>query len=437
MKGQSFVPVAALVVLAGVGAPALTQTSPASLLWQPEPLVRPDFGALARIQVQVGLAIDAEGRPTAVEVAEIEPAGVADEEIRAYIEREGKRWRFVPALADGVPVAGEFRVVLRYELDAAAGEGALVSSWLRQETRTERRARLFGRPIEDQRRDLAELVASAERLLGADHRKGVKTSRVVLRADIPDEGSAAALANNVEVVLASLDSLFGEVIAPQPLPFPFEVVVYRSRMSFHQLSKEVGFEQTWVDGLFAAPGLLAFHTELPTIENLLSLLIHETTHAWLERVVVKPGVVVPEWLSEGLAEYVGNSEVRKGKLVPGRVAKGRVIISGGIPWRYDTSDALSLKDLRLLYRKGEGLTLVDLVGADRELFYGPQAHQFYTSAWLLVHFLRHGEKGWEDHFSQLLLAIGEGYDPALAVEAIYGAPLSAFEARFAKYAQDF
>lgn len=413
-------------------APGLAAQDAPLLVWQPPPLVRPRVGDLERAEIRADLSVDAEGRVTAVEIDTIDPPGVADEALREWFDREARRWRYAPARPKGVPIAAETRLVLRYTFSAETGDGAVVSPWLRSETATERRAETFQAAPDRQRAALTELVVKAEALLAPDHRRGVQGERVRLRADIPDDTSAGVLAQNVEATFATLDHLFGAAVPPQPWPLPLEVVVYRSRAQLFQLRQQVG-APSFAEGFFVAPGLVALHTEFSSVDELLSLLIHESTHAWYERFVQRPGTVAPEWLSEGFAEYLGNSDIRKGQLVPGRTQKRRYEIANGVPWRVETGQALTLEALRKAHRKGEGLSFSDLLRADRALFYGERAAQFYPSAWVMVHFLRHGEKGWESKFSELLLAIAEGWDPSAAVESIYGAPPAELEGRYRQY----
>ena len=54
---------------------------------------------------------------------------------------------------------------------------------------------------------------------------------------------------------------------------------------------------------------------MSTSEALLGTMMHEATHAFVDRHMTEPGRYLPRWLGEGFAEYVGYSEVRKGRLI--------------------------------------------------------------------------------------------------------------------------
>ena len=56
------------------------------------------------------------------------------------------------------------------------------------------------------------------------------------------------------------------------------------------------------------------------------------------------------------------------------------------------------------------MSLAALLDAGPDIFYGDQRSVYYSTGWLLVHFLRHGEEGWgDDLFPELLLYAVEGY----------------------------
>ena len=106
--------------------------------------------------------------------------------------------------------------------------------------------------------------------------------------------------------------------------------------------------------------------------------------------------------------------------------------------RQTTGAGWSLGRVQEALRKREGLTLEELVAADRDIFYGDRSHLYYGMSWLLVHFLRHGEPHWaEDNFPTLMLYLAEGYPARAAVETAYGRDLSSLEAPFLEYARKF
>jgi hypothetical protein len=415
----------------------VTATGP-ELLWNPAMHARPDISTLGRVEMRTVLDIDTVGRVTAVTFESIEPSTVVDPVLRAHFERSLRQSRWSPATdSDGQPTAASTRLILRYDFDATGGETAVVAPWTAAETPTQTRARQQARDFEARQEILAEQLRQA--LIGLDLTtlRAAETPRLRLRSDVPDEQAARLLAHNIEATLGTLDGLFGPRIPLQPADLKLEAVVYQSKAKLTDLCFQQRGPLATADGLYLAPGLLALHTEMADVDSLMSVLLHEATHAWFERFVVRPGVVVPEWLSEGFAEYIGNSQIRKNQLVPGKVVKARVTLTMGGPWRIRSGSVVTVEELRKLERRGAGLKVADLVGADRDVFYGPTADQFYTSAWVLVHYLRHGRSDWEQRFADLLLAVGEGYDAGSAIRAIYGLEPAALQAGYSEHLARF
>lgn len=91
------------------------------------------------------------------------------------------------------------------------------------------------------------------------------------------------------------------------------------------------------------------------------LLFHETVHAWMHDSF---GMTSPLWFCEGLAEYFSTFTVQDGRPRPGAV----------LP-----SVFYHLPNPRIRAR--------DLMGFDRERFYGAAFQMLYASAWALVTYL--------------------------------------------------
>ena len=191
-------------------------------------------------------------------------------------------------------------------------------------------------------------------------------------------------------------------------------------------------------GFYASPGFFAFHVELPTPEDLLSVMLHETVHAYADVHLRRAGVLMPMWMEEGLAEYFGNSKIEKKHLVPGKTMRGGYVNTqyGGI-YRA-SSQQWSADQVRGAVRNGSAPSLDDILQASYPVFYGEQIQLYYTLSWLLVHFLRHGEPEWADtRFPELMLYLAEGYDADIAMRTAYGIPDAELHARFQKYVLSF
>jgi hypothetical protein len=156
----------------------------------------------------------------------------------------------------------------------------------------------------------------------------------------------------------------------------------------------------------------------------------------MDRHLDRPGVEIPRWLSEGLAEYVGNSSVEKGNLVPGKTPRVMPVLEWGIFVK--THQAMSFTEVKTAIKKGTAIALDSLVSAGPQEFYGERMRLYYPQAWLFVHFLRHGREGWLDQaFPAFLLYVTEGFDPGAAFQAAYGCRPSELEAAFREYVRQF
>jgi hypothetical protein len=156
------------------------------------------------------------------------------------------------------------------------------------------------------------------------------------------------------------------------------------------------------------------------------------------RYVVKPGNVLPRWLSEGVADYLGNSKIKKGRLMPGVHDWTQVYRAQAFLWRGRSLSQLRIDTVRERIREGEALSVGAIVSADRETFYGENMGLYYAQSWLLVHFLRHGNGDWTDQqFLDFVLYAAEGYRAEVAFETVYGSPPSAFEEEYRTYARRF
>ncbi|MBZ0089145.1 MAG: hypothetical protein K8H90_02075, partial [Thermoanaerobaculia bacterium] len=268
------------------------------------------------------------------------------------------------------------------------------------------------------------------------HARRLRLPRVVARSDAESERTATAVAGNVEAIFATLARELLPGFVQQPERIKLQVVAYRSRASYAALMREMP-EYEWSAGFYSPAGLIAFHLEQPSDEAATALLLHEAAHAFLDRYVVRRGVALPRWFGEGLAQYVGNSEVRDGRLVPGQKARGRYELWRGQHVRVDSEASLEAAQLQRALRKGEGPGVARLLGATPETFYGAGRELYYGSAWLFVHYLRHGAPDWATtRFPQLVLYLAEGYPDDVAVRQLYGDP-DALEAAFRAYAKSF
>lgn len=434
LTGMLWFTIAAASAAGETTGPVALYTPP---LYSPEEVAGTGLAPQAAVEVDV----DPSGVVSAVRVLSIEPSTEFDDAYVAKTTETLLRWRYAPATSDGEPVGTTLSWNVKFRPLAAREDEPEVGSVVRLDSlaggsRARRWADLLGLREELRVELLQRLVDTATEFMDADALKRVDTPRFVVLTDAPSDEAARILAQNLEATFGTLFGLLGDDLAPQPATRRLAVFVYSERRAYTSMQKRIeGFE--WSAGFYNPLGLLAFHLEMPSPAQLLGTLLHEGTHAWVDLHLVKPGVVFPQWLGEGLAEYVGNSEIKRGKLVPGRTRRSDVYRAPGVMFRAKSEVQLGLEDVRIRMRKGETPDLARLVAAEPDEFYGEDRAMYYMLGWLLVHFLRHGEDDWaEERFPRLLLYAAEGYPATEAIRELYG-DLSDLDAAFEKYVRRF
>lgn len=392
-------------------------------------------------EVKVRAEIDARGRVVEVAALNVTPASEYDELVRQATRKAISNWRYAPAIKAGKATATTLEWTVKFQAREASnslrsGPSGWLSLGSERAGAESRRARVLALPLKQRKALLRHQTDIAEKFLDRAHRHRSDSPRFVVVADTPEESVARITAGNLEAIFNVIQGLFGDRIESQPEPFKIVVYMYAQRASFEQLKRKLGVYE-WSAGFYSPAGLFAFHLEVPTMDDLLGIMMHEATHAYVDRHLVTPGFYLPRWLGEGFAEYVGNSEIKKGRLIPGRTAKSKfVLIPGYGAVRAKPTPRMSLEEVKRTIRKGEGLSVEQLTTADHTIFYGEKHSLYYPSSWLLVHFLRHGEPGWaEREFPALMLYAAEGYPVIEAMKTVYGTAPADLEERFRTYVQ--
>jgi TonB family protein len=401
-------------------------------------LMVPDEAAGSGIspEVAVRLSIDERGRVVTVDVRSITPASEYDDYFRAEVTETLSSWRFAPATEKGHPVASTLDWRVRFPEKAAEEERLHVFAPMSGADLEERRAAILALPLASRRKLLEAEGRYALELLDAKKKSEASTARFIVRTDADDPRVASVIANNFEAIFNVLASELLPGVELQPEPYKILVFVYRSRAQYATLASTFPWGEGTA-GYYSGVGLIAFSLELPTNDEVTSILLHEATHAFLDRHVMRPGVALPRWLGEGFAEYVGNSAVQKGRLKPGKTFVHKYAFQGGGVASFRTGAGYNLDEARTALRKGKGLGLRALLEASPEIFYGERSRLYYASAWLLVHYLRDGSpESATTRFPQLLLYLAEGYPQVAAFRAAYG-PIAAADEDFLRYVREF
>lgn len=399
-------------------------------------------------EVELKVDIDETGAVSRVQVLAIEPSSRFDDLLRSSVTESLKRWRYGPARdAEDNPVPssmswrmkflstergsqsrrGALGVDVDEDLRVLAGSDSLPVNY-RPPTRQERAERLSG------------IVESAEKHIDRTHRRRGETSRFIVISDAEDPSTVDILAGNMESVFDVFHSIFDEHIEPMPQNWKLVVYLYRQQDSLKQLNRDIG-GRAFSNGFYQSPGLLAFHQEVHYYDQLLNTMLHEAFHAFSDSHLTAPGKNLPRWAEEGLAEYFANSRIEDGRLIPGKLNQGRYIVPHGRsgPVRLQSESSWSVREARQALRQGEAPTIVELIEATADTFYGDRFQVFYGFSWLFTHFLRHGTETWEsgEHFARLLLYLTEEYPSRDALQTAYGVQPEALQGEFERYVRRF
>ncbi|MEM1182112.1 MAG: energy transducer TonB [Acidobacteriota bacterium] len=415
------------------------------LLLRKSPLLPPykSAGSGLAPEVKLKVEVDRRGAVDSVEVVKVTPSTEYDEIFREHAIAEISTWRWAPAIEGGEAVPATLTWTVQFQVSEGSiygGDREIPRTlWLEQSF--QRRDHLHSLSRSKKEEILGRYAEVAERFLVEKNRRHYVSPRFVVVTDSENVDTAGIVAQNLEASFDAVSDLHHPNIEPLKHRLKTLVYLYSTRQAFES-ARTALLPLTQEKSTYYSPGLITYHLELPSSDFLLSFLIHEASHAYSDHHLRPPGVRFPRWFEEGLAEYMGNSTVKKGQLEVGTVRKRRYVFdmnhfSGGARLARTTAGT-DLQTVKKKIRSGEGLTLRQMVDAGRAEFYGPDFPIHYGTAWLFVHYLRHGRSEWEDgRFSKLVLYISEGYSDEAAIREVYGHSLAELEKPFLDYVKTF
>jgi TonB family protein len=440
---RSVLPALTILVLSLTGTALSDTEQRAAVPLHTPPLMTPVEAAATGIapEVTVRVLIDVTGRLTEVEVVKVDPSSELDEHFERATRETLLTWRYAPAVKGGQKVESRFEWILKFMELSEQKEGQQATFGWRRLARVEEESRnyrqyILALPLEIRARMLSEHADKAMEHLDQKEKTRVTTPRFIVYSDAPDKTTAESVAQNMEATFNILAGLLEPWVIPNPEPYRVVVFVYRRQASFEALRAGIpGIE--WSQGFYNPLGLIAFHLEMPSGDMLMSVMLHEATHAYLDRYIARVGVLLPRWLDEGFCDYIGGSRIKKKQLIPGKTRGSAVYRT---PWGMQLGPSrtrMTLDEVKVAIKKDKALGMEEMIGAGHQAFYGEKRRQFYMMSWLLIHFLRHGEESWgEDQFPRLVLYVAEGYEPVEALRQIYGDPAD-LEPRFLEYVRKF
>ena len=196
------------------------------------------------------------------------------------------------------------------------------------------------------------------------------------------------------------------------------ILLFRSAERYRAFRDEEGVPfESQVAHSYPSRGYVAILQADRSAENLVSSLIHELTHLLTRRSI---GPALPAWLSEGLADDLGQSAVDGfHRLSPGKLGgetrqlETRILRSGAVA---SLAKLQTLDQLQTLPRFSE------LVRVGEEEFYDPQNVQLYyaLSSFWIRYLLNEPEGDLARGFRSYLRAIAAGapITPSLLIDAL-------------------
>lgn len=418
---------------------AVEDRPPVALHQTPILTPRETAGSGLAPEVKLRVVVDERGRPAQVDVLEIVPTSSYDELFRQTVVDTVESWRWAPAIVDGQPAPKTLEWTLQFlaidkQSSSAVSDHAL-GTLLGSGDPEIGRARMLALPLEVRKQLLVSQVSTAERLLVAARRRKAESPHFVVVSDAEDTNTAEVVARNLESIYNLLGSVFQRHIEPQPESLKIVAYVFGQRSSYEALTRQLGSGELSA-GVYLSTGLLAFHVEVASTDQLMSTMLHEASHAYVDRYLVRTDRPLPRWLGEGFANYLGNSEIKKGQLQLGATLKSKYVLSPSYQGAFQlkTGSGWDVEAVKKSIRSGERLTLDQLFDADLALFSGERCWLYYPTAWSFVHFLRHGAPEWvEREFPMFMLYVAEGYPAPEALEAVYGRSRAELETAFLEY----
>jgi hypothetical protein len=140
--------------------------------------------------------------------------------------------------------------------------------------------------------------------------------------------------------------------------------------------------------------VIVVHTDSLAGNVLGDTLVHEAAHQLIGKRLYR-GNEESLWVSEGLASYFGYTlQDADGTFRPGALGGKSAVLLRDAARPAASAPAARLDAYRRELQRGEMESLEDLVNITTpERFYGEGVEDRYTAAWLLVHYLLHGEGG--------------------------------------------
>ena len=269
-------------------------------------------------------------------------------------------------------------------------------------------------------------LARADELIRDKNHRSTVSARYRIQTDDP-RLDLEAVASLLEAFAGFFDGQWPGDAAPAAEPV--RVFLFYSYHKYNQLlGADFSREAVRPAGHYgSAFDALVIHSDPGGSTPLADTLVHEAAHQLLHRRVYGSGATRPSiWATEGLASYFEHTFMDETRKFEAGTAGGKQIAllrGARAPAKNDARARLAA--VRKALEDPETPLALDLVGADEPAeFYGSNALERYDQAWVLVHFLMHGDGGrYRAGFLRYLAADAAGSGDAATLERECGLDL--------------
>jgi tetratricopeptide (TPR) repeat protein len=326
---------------------------------------------------------------------------------RAHLHILGGEWQKARELSARAlklkPDLGEAHLIqARLLLEEGKGTEALESAGIARELSTE------DATLQANAQMLGNLVRGPGWVRTNEH----KSAHYTVRSDLPEEKC-----RTFALHLEAMRTVYEQVLPAAPAEGrAAQVLVFNTHEGYHSyMDFTSGDRLEHTLGLFSPWYGQMVLFEDPEPEETLRVLYHEGFHQFLKGVMP----VAPIWFNEGMAEFVGASRIKDGKLAEtGGLQIGR------------------LRDLKTAVKYGwKTLPFGEIMNETQAEFYGKNASLKYAQAWSMIHFFMLGEGGrWSGVLREYARRLSAGAGSEEAFQATFAKEnLDDLEASWVKY----
>jgi len=285
--------------------------------------------------------------------------------------------------------------------------------------------------------EVARFIADADRSIRDRNFAQKRTPHFHVQTDDPrlDPGAAAALLESFRTFFAGF---WEGKAALRPYESAGQYYLFYSYFKYNQLltghprfdpQQSLGHYRPIYD-------VVVIHTDPADPGELPDALVHEAAHQLITNQLLPAGTRSSLWLAEGLASYFGYTlRAAPDRFQAGAIGGKEVALLRGERKPAAGDSRRLLQELRSDLRKDKSAGVAEILALSQpSAFYGAQSQGNYARAWLLVHYLLHGEN--ERFSAPFVRYLGEdaaGEGGAEALLRLLGISAAELDAGFRAY----